>query len=64
MRLTVDKQQEFASELLTQCKDIVGEELTHELLHAVQSNETAIQAQRKRVAALKERLQEAESRDA
>src|SRR5579863_9484657 len=31
MRLTVDKQQEFARELLTQCSDIVGEELAGQL---------------------------------
>ncbi len=58
MRLTLDKQQEFASELLTQYTDIVGEELVDELLHADQSNEAGIQAQRKRVVILKERLQE------
>ena len=58
MRLTLDKQQEFASELLTQYTDIVGEELVHELLHADQSSEAGIQAQRKRVVILKERLQE------
>ena len=58
MRLTLDKQLEIASELLTQYTDIVGEELVHELLHADQSSEAGIQAQRKRVVILKERLQE------
>jgi pyruvate-ferredoxin/flavodoxin oxidoreductase len=61
MRLTLDKQQEFASELLTQYTDIVGEELAHELLHADQSSEAGILAQRARVALLKERLREANS---
>src|SRR6266581_280940 len=61
MRLTLDKQQEFASELLAQCTDIVGEELASEILNADQSSETGIRAQRERVAKLKERLQEAES---
>src|SRR6266496_1540530 len=61
MRLTLDKQQEFASELLAQCIDIVGEELASEILNADQSSETGIRAQRERVAKLKERLQEAES---
>src|SRR6266581_3454843 len=61
MRLTLDKQQEFASELLAQCIDIVGEELAREILNADQSNEAGIKAQRERVAKLKERLQEAES---
>ena len=58
MRLTLDKQLEIASELLTQYTDVVGEELVHELLHADQSSEAGIQAQRKRVVILKERLQE------
>jgi pyruvate-ferredoxin/flavodoxin oxidoreductase len=63
MRLTLDKQQEFASELLTQCAGIVGEELVHELLHADQSNEAGIRAQRGRVDALKQRLRGADSTD-
>ena len=46
MRLTLDKQQE---------------ELAHVLLHTDQSSEAGIQAQRERVAVLKERLQEANS---
>src|SRR6266699_1994071 len=61
MRLTLDKQQEFASELLAQCIDIVGEDLASEILNADQSSETGIRAQRERVAKLKERLQEAEN---
>ncbi len=60
MRLTLDKQQEFASELLAQCAALVGEELVHEILHADQSSEAGIQAQRERVAALKWRLQSVE----
>src|SRR6266487_2136738 len=60
MRLTLDKQQEFASELLTQCTDIVGEELVQELLNADQSSEAGIKGQRERVAVLKERLREAD----
>jgi len=60
MRLTLDKQQEFASELLVQCAALVGEELVHEILHADQSHEAGIQAQRERVAALKWRLQNVE----
>src|SRR5438034_1801988 len=60
-RLTLDKQQGFAIELLAQWTDIVGEELASEILNADQSSETGIRAQRERVAKLKERLQEAES---
>jgi len=61
MRLTLDKQQEFARELLTQCSDIAGEKLVSELLNADQSSGAGIKAQRERVAVLKERLQEADS---
>jgi pyruvate-ferredoxin/flavodoxin oxidoreductase len=63
MRLTLDKQQELASELLTQCTHIVGEQLVHELLNADQSNEAGIRMQRGRVAMLKERLRDADSTD-
>ncbi len=57
MRLTLDKQQEFASELLAQCATIVGEDLVQEILNADQTSEVGIQAQRERVAILKRRLQ-------
>ncbi len=63
MRLSLDKQQEYASELLTQCAGIVGEELVQELLGADQSHEEGIKAQRGRVALLKRRLQEAGGAD-
>ncbi|HYX51343.1 MAG TPA: 4Fe-4S dicluster domain-containing protein, partial [Ktedonobacteraceae bacterium] len=63
MRLTLDKQQELASELLTQCTDIVGEQMAQELLNADQSNEAGIKAQRQRVAMLKVRLQDFDSTD-
>ncbi len=63
MRLTVDKQQEFARELLKQCSDLVGEELASELLHADQSGNSGIKAQRKRVAALRERLKHLQEAD-
>src|SRR5205085_1957721 len=55
---TLDKQQEFATELLSQCVDIVGEDLVQELLHADQSTEAGIQAQRERVVLLKQRVQQ------
>ncbi|HYB02079.1 MAG TPA: pyruvate:ferredoxin (flavodoxin) oxidoreductase, partial [Ktedonobacteraceae bacterium] len=63
MRLTLDKQQELAYELLQQCADIVGEELIHELVDADQSHEAGIRGQRERVARLKARLREANSTD-
>jgi pyruvate-ferredoxin/flavodoxin oxidoreductase len=57
MRLTLDKQGEYASELLTRCAGIVGEDLVQELLGADQSHEAGIKAQRERVVLLKQRLQ-------
>jgi pyruvate-ferredoxin/flavodoxin oxidoreductase len=60
MRLTLDKQQEHASELLTQCADIVGEELVQAILTADQTHEAGIRAQRERIALLKQRLQDAD----
>ena len=61
MRLTLDMQDKFARELLPQLVNEIGEDLVSSLLTADQSNETGIQAQRERVAALKQRL--AESKD-
>ncbi len=57
MRLTIDKQLEYAKELLPLFASQIGESLISELVNADQSNETGLQAQRERVAALKERLQ-------
>jgi pyruvate-ferredoxin/flavodoxin oxidoreductase len=56
MRLTLDKQMEYARELLPLLSDIVGDELVAELLNADQSSEAGIKAQRERVDQLKERL--------
>ena len=61
MRLTLDMQGKFAHELLPQLVNEIGEDLVSGLLTADQSNENGIQAQRERVAALKQRL--AESKD-
>ncbi|MEW5872404.1 MAG: pyruvate:ferredoxin (flavodoxin) oxidoreductase [Chloroflexota bacterium] len=66
MRLTLDKQQEYARELLPKLAGLVGESLVDELLKADQSNEAGIQQQRQRVALLKQRLetsQDARARD-
>ncbi|MEI7645746.1 MAG: pyruvate:ferredoxin (flavodoxin) oxidoreductase [Chloroflexales bacterium] len=57
MRLSIDKQQEYAGELLKQLADIVGAELVEALLTADQKTEAGIAAQRERVAALKVRLE-------
>jgi pyruvate-ferredoxin/flavodoxin oxidoreductase len=56
MRLTLDKHEEYARELLPAFSDAVGEELVTEILNDDQSNETGIAAQRERVELLKDRL--------
>ena len=56
MRLTLDKQQEYARELLAALAGQIGEQLVTELLNADQSSEAGIRDQRNRVAALKEIL--------
>jgi pyruvate-ferredoxin/flavodoxin oxidoreductase len=56
-RLTLDKQIEYACELLPQLADLVGEPLVTGLLNADQSSEAGIKEQRERVALLKSRLQ-------
>jgi pyruvate-ferredoxin/flavodoxin oxidoreductase len=56
MRLTLDKQVEFASELLVKLAGELGETLVNELLNAVQTTDAEISAQRERVAILKQKL--------
>ena len=56
-RLTLDKQNEYARELLPQLANLVGEPLVTGVLNADQSTETGIKEQRERVSLLKERLQ-------
>ena len=56
MRLTLDKQMEYARELLPQLADRLGEALVNDLLNADQSNEAGIRAQRERVEILKQGL--------
>jgi pyruvate-ferredoxin/flavodoxin oxidoreductase len=66
MRLTLDKHQEKARELLPQLAGAIGEDLVGELLNADQSDEAGILAQRNRVALLKQRLagvEDARARD-
>ncbi len=64
MRLTLDKQSEFARELLPKFASIVGEQLVEDILKADQSSEEGILAQRKRVAELKQRLQSVDNEEA
>jgi pyruvate-ferredoxin/flavodoxin oxidoreductase len=56
MRLTLDKHQEYARELLPKFADQLGEDLVSEILNDDQSTEAGIAAQRQRVELLKERL--------
>ncbi|MDX1436044.1 MAG: pyruvate:ferredoxin (flavodoxin) oxidoreductase [Anaerolineales bacterium] len=57
MRLTLDKQSTYARELVERLRDSVGEDLADDLLGADQSGETGIEAQRERVARIKEVLE-------
>jgi pyruvate-ferredoxin/flavodoxin oxidoreductase len=55
-RLTVDKQSEYARELVDKLRGVIGDDLAADLLNAQQVTEADIAAQRTRVAALKEKL--------
>ncbi|MCS7010083.1 MAG: thiamine pyrophosphate-dependent enzyme, partial [Anaerolineales bacterium] len=55
-RLTLDKQRDYARQLLPQFAAEVGEQLVDELLNADQTTDLGIKKQRERVAILKERL--------
>jgi pyruvate-ferredoxin/flavodoxin oxidoreductase len=66
LRLAVDKQTEYARELLTRLSSSLGDVLVHDLLAADQSTESGIREQRERVKALKAKLsglKTAEARD-
>ncbi|MGZ9234404.1 MAG: pyruvate:ferredoxin (flavodoxin) oxidoreductase [Anaerolineales bacterium] len=56
MRLTVDKQSEYARELVTSFENELGKEFMEAILNAEQSSEAGIDAQRERVAELKHKL--------
>ncbi|MFV1980760.1 MAG: 4Fe-4S dicluster domain-containing protein, partial [Rhodothermia bacterium] len=60
MRLAVEKQSEYARELVASQVDVIGKDLVEALLNAEQTTEQEIEAQRDRVASLKEIM---ESRD-
>jgi pyruvate-ferredoxin/flavodoxin oxidoreductase len=64
MRLTLDKQTEYARELLSKLAGLIGEQLAGELLTADMSDEAGIQAQRQRVEVLKSKLQGVDNRKA
>jgi pyruvate-ferredoxin/flavodoxin oxidoreductase len=63
-RVSIDKQREFAGELLQKLAGTVGQDLVTGILTANQSDEAGIYEQRERVAALKQKLQRLESNEA
>jgi pyruvate-ferredoxin/flavodoxin oxidoreductase len=56
MRLTIEKQNQYARELVTRLKDVIGEELADALLNTDQSDEAGINQQRINVKQLKTAL--------
>jgi pyruvate-ferredoxin/flavodoxin oxidoreductase len=64
MRLTVDKQREYALELLVQFKDKVGEDLVDEIVNADQSTEAGVDEQRARVEIVREKIKGEKGRKA
>ncbi len=64
MRLAVDKQNEYARELVWRLGFSIGEELAQALIGADQKTEQGIFAQRERVALLKQKLAAIDSREA
>jgi pyruvate-ferredoxin/flavodoxin oxidoreductase len=56
-RLSIDKQTEFARELVLQQGSLIGDELAAAILAATQKDEADIYEQRQRVSLLKERMQ-------
>ena len=63
-RLTLDKQTQYARELVAELRDVIGDELADGLLQAKQETEADIAAQRARVAELKDRLASLEQPEA
>jgi pyruvate-ferredoxin/flavodoxin oxidoreductase len=63
-RVSIDKQKEFASELLQKLAGTVGQDLVTGILNANQSDEAGIYEQRERVEALKQKLQKLDSSEA
>jgi len=56
MRLTIDKQQEYAKELLKSFEQTVSTELVEAIMNADQADDAGIQAQRERIVDLKDKL--------
>jgi pyruvate-ferredoxin/flavodoxin oxidoreductase len=56
MRLTLDKQNEYARELLPQFEKELGADLVKAILNAIQTTDAGIEEQRERIAVLKDKL--------
>ncbi|MBK9138181.1 MAG: pyruvate:ferredoxin (flavodoxin) oxidoreductase [Verrucomicrobia bacterium] len=63
-RVSIDKQREFACELLKKLAPKLGDDFVNALIHADQRDEAGIYEQRERVAALKQKLTGDSSSDA
>jgi pyruvate-ferredoxin/flavodoxin oxidoreductase len=63
-RLSIDKQNQFAKELIMKMKDEIGTELADGLVNAAQTNEGEIADQRKRVEELKAKVKSIDTADA
>jgi len=64
MRLTVDKQNQYARELVKDLSKEIGKDLADEILQADMSEESGLQDQRERVKVLKEKLSKKDSPEA
>ena len=64
MRLAIDKQIEYAVELVRWLTSTIGSDLANELINADQSSEKGIEEQRARIVQLKERLKGVDSVEA
>jgi pyruvate-ferredoxin/flavodoxin oxidoreductase len=64
MRLTLDKQREYAEEMLHKLADEIGEKEVRELIESDQSNELGIQKQRELIFDLKKKLEKVKSPEA
>ncbi len=64
MRVTVDKQNEYAIELVKRLESVIGGDLANALITAEQSSEAGIFAQRDRIRTLKDKLAKEDSAEA
>lgn len=64
MRLAIDKQNQFAKELLIKMQDELGKEFVDSIINANQKDETGIYEQREHVEELKKKLEKINTKDA